>query len=130
MTVVPANFSDLEESMGSSSISALEEAFTRASCPVKALVISNPHNPLGKCYSRATLEAYLHFCQRHNLHFISDEVFALTAFDSADHPTDPGFVSALSIDPSSLDCDPWRVHVVWSMSKGFGCCGIKIVSIL
>ena len=114
--------------MDSSLILALEEAYSGASCPVKALVISNPHNPLGKCYSRATLEACLRFCQRRNLHFVSDEVFALTTFESVDQPDDPTFCSALTINPSALDCDQWRVHVVWSMSKSFGCSGIKIVS--
>ena len=130
VTPIPVTTLDFQQSMTESLILTLEEAFDSASCPVKAFVIANPHNPLGKCYSKSVLGACLRFCQRRDIHFISDEVFALSTFESADQPNATPFVSALAIDPSALGCDPWRIHIVWSMSKDLGCSGIKIVGSL
>jgi aspartate/methionine/tyrosine aminotransferase len=118
---------DLGESLSSSLIPALESAFEKSPCPIKALVLANPHNPLGRCYSRDVLEMCLRFCNARRLHLISDEVFALSTFHSPDLPL-PVFTSILSVDSAALGCDPSRVHAVWSTSKDFGSSGIKIVS--
>ncbi|OJI98039.1 hypothetical protein ASPVEDRAFT_441231 [Aspergillus versicolor CBS 583.65] len=32
----------------------------------------------GRCYTREVLEAYMGFCQKHNLHLITDESYALS----------------------------------------------------
>ena len=37
---------------------------------IKALLLCNPHNPLGRCYSKEVLEAYLTLCGKHGIHFI------------------------------------------------------------
>jgi aspartate/methionine/tyrosine aminotransferase len=111
-------------------ISALEEAYDRASQPVRAVVLTNPHNPLGRCYPPELLEACILFCARRNLHFISDEVYALSTFSSADFPNRPcvPFTSVLSLDVAAIGGDPSRVHMVWSLSKDFGCNGLRVVS--
>lgn len=60
---------------------------------VKALVLCNPHNPLGKriiliayvypltmagiCYTPVVLQALSKLCQTYQIHIISDEVYAL-----------------------------------------------------
>lgn len=44
-----------------------------------------------------------------------------------DLPEPRHFVSMLAIDPIALDCDPGRVHILWSMSKDFAAGGIKLV---
>ena len=79
----------------------------------------------------------MQFCQAHDLHLISDEVYALSSFKSSS--TLPPFVSALSLLDSLPETDiegrhkhkdgfnPARVHVIWSMSKDFGCSGIRMV---
>lgn len=41
---------------------------------VRAVVVCNPHNPLGFCYPRDTLVAYCRFVEKHGLHLISDEI--------------------------------------------------------
>jgi aspartate/methionine/tyrosine aminotransferase len=107
-------------------IAALEKAFQSSECPVKALILTNPHNPLSLCYSKPLLEACVQFCQKHDLHFISDEVYALSVFPSSDLPHLRQFVSALSLDLKSLSVDESRVHVVWSMSKDFGQSGVRM----
>lgn len=115
-----------EDSLGSALVAALEESYRNSARPIKALVLSNPHNPLGRCYSRETLEQCFKFCQQYQLHLISDEVFALSVFESQDLPNPAPFVSALSLDPTALGCDEGKVHVVWSMSKDLAATGIRL----
>ncbi|MGC1209477.1 MAG: aminotransferase class I/II-fold pyridoxal phosphate-dependent enzyme [Ornithinimicrobium sp.] len=42
----------------------------------KTLMLCHPHNPVGRCYSRAELLALREVCERHNVHVISDEIHA------------------------------------------------------
>ncbi|TQS34607.1 hypothetical protein Golomagni_05003 [Golovinomyces magnicellulatus] len=91
---------------------------------IKSCLISNPHNPLGQCYPRKTLEALMALCQRHKIHLISDEIYALSVF-SPPNCTSPNFTSVLSINPDGL-IDPNLVHVLYGMSKDFGLAGLKI----
>jgi 1-aminocyclopropane-1-carboxylate synthase len=97
-----------------------EEAFEKAAqrgVKIKAVLIVNPHNPLGRCYPRAALESIMAFCGKRKIHLISDEVYALSVFDNGD-ANSVGFTSALSIDPEGL-IDANRLHVFYGMSKVF-----------
>ncbi|KAE8320030.1 pyridoxal phosphate-dependent transferase [Aspergillus transmontanensis] len=120
--VVPS----LEDSFGPALLSALEESYEKAPCPIRALVLANPHNPLGRPYSRSILEQCMAFCQRRNIHLVSDEVFALSSFASPDFTNPEPFVSCISINPSRAGCDPQRIHVVWSMSKDLSASGVRL----
>lgn len=70
----------------------------------------------------------MQFCQKHRLHFISDEVYGLSVFDSGETNTIP-FTSVLSIDPSNI-IDPDLVHVTYAMSKDFGSAGLKLGALI
>jgi aspartate/methionine/tyrosine aminotransferase len=107
-------------------IQSLENAYETAECSVKALMLTNPHNPLSLCYSRSILEACVQFCERRKIHFICDEVYALSVFQSPDLPDAHPFVSVLSLDLKKLGVEPSRVHAVWSMSKDFGQSGVRM----
>ncbi|KAH6695530.1 putative 1-aminocyclopropane-1-carboxylate synthase [Plectosphaerella plurivora] len=114
--------------MGLETVQAYEAALEEARCKgirVRALLLCNPHNPLGRCYTRELLEAYMRFCQKHSLHLISDEIYALSIWENPDAPDAPGFTSVLSIDTADL-IDPSLVHVLWGMSKDFGSNGIRL----
>ncbi|MCJ1382353.1 hypothetical protein MMC17_005466 [Xylographa soralifera] len=91
---------------------------------VRGIIFCNPHNPLGKCYSAATIKAYLRFCQKHQIHFISDEVYALSTFSSPTNTTSQPFVSVLSIDLQGL-IDSKLVHLLYGMSKDFSSNGFR-----
>jgi 1-aminocyclopropane-1-carboxylate synthase len=82
---------------------------------VKAVMIVNPHNPLGRCFKKDTLVAIMKFAQRNGIHLISDEVYALSVYDTGFEETVP-FTSVLSIDPKGL-IDTDRLHVFYGMSK-------------
>ena len=130
VTPVEVTVPNFQESLTLSLIPALEKAYTSAAYPIKALIVANPHNPLGRCYPKSVLEECLKFCQARSIHFVSDEVFALSTFKCPDMPKATPFFSALSLDPAAVDSDPSRIHVVWSMSKDLASSGIRLVGCL
>lgn len=104
---------------------------------IKAVLLCNPHNPLGRCYPKKVLLEVMEFCQEHGLHLIVDEIYALMDLDLNDGGEGRGektkFVSALSlteplVPEGAVKIDPSRVHVVWSASKLFGMSGFRVVS--
>ena len=57
----------------------------------------------------------MQFCQRNSIHLISDEVYALSVYDT-ESEDGINFTSVLSIDIKGL-IDPDRLHVLYGMSK-------------
>lgn len=122
-----------EDSLNPGVIDAFEDALQKASkdgIKVRAVLIVNPSNPLGWCYPRETLVGLMGFCQSHNIHFISDEVYALSVFN--DHLSSDSqskglvsFTSVLSIDTKDL-IDPSLVHVEYGTSKDFAAAGLRL----
>jgi N-succinyldiaminopimelate aminotransferase len=51
----------------------------------RLLLLNSPHNPLGKVFSRAELEAVALVCRRHDLIAITDEVYEYLTYDGAQH---------------------------------------------
>lgn len=98
---------------------------------VAGLIIANPHNPLGRCYPREVIVALLQLCQRHGIHYISDEIYALSTFvNTVDKsPAPVPFESCLSIPLEGI-IDPGLVHVVWGISKDFGANGLRLGAIV
>lgn len=54
---------------------------------VRAVMLCSPHNPYGRTYDKETLLAYATFCEEHDLHLISDEIYALSVFDNPSKST-------------------------------------------
>lgn len=65
------------------------------------------------------------FCHEKQIHYISDEIGALSAFNT--DPEKP-FTSALSLVEEGKGIHRSKVHVMWSPSKDFGCAGMRVVS--
>ncbi|RPB22583.1 PLP-dependent transferase [Terfezia boudieri ATCC MYA-4762] len=102
------------------------EAFNRkGEGKIKAVILTNPHNPFGKCYPVETIKALMRFCQEHNLHLISDEIYALSVFKTPYNADAVGFHSVLSVDPTGL-IDPNRIHTLYGMSKDFSANGLRL----
>ncbi|XP_044280829.1 1-aminocyclopropane-1-carboxylate synthase-like protein 1 [Varanus komodoensis] len=101
-------------------IEKLETAYQRAKeqgIRVRALILINPHNPLGDIYPAQLLKECLEFAHRYKLHVIMDEIYMLSVYG------DTTFTSILSLQ--SLP-DPDRTHFMWGFSKDFGMCGIRV----
>ncbi|KAG4254701.1 hypothetical protein BFJ72_g15139 [Fusarium proliferatum] len=97
---------------------------------VSGLIISHPHNPLGRCYPREVLIGLMKLCEKYGAHFISDEIYALSVWDNTvEYPAPTPFESSLTIDPTGI-IHPSRVHVIWGVSKDFGANGLRIGAII
>ena len=70
----------------------------------------------GRCYPREVLIELMKFCQRHQIHLISDEIYALSEWQNPEAPDAVTFTSVLSFDTTGI-IDPTLVHVLWGMSK-------------
>ncbi|KUJ10213.1 PLP-dependent transferase [Mollisia scopiformis] len=91
---------------------------------IKALVICNPHNPLGQCYSREALIELMKFCQSKQIHLISDEIYALSTYQRTDRPSEK-YVSVFAIDSRQF-VDPNLIHVLYGLSKDYGAAGLRL----
>ena len=100
-------------------------ASTSSGVRIRAIMLSSPHNPLGRCYTPAALEGYLRLCSKYNIHLLSDEVYAKAIFPSVDVATPEPFKSVLSFKHPSY-IDPSLVHVFYGMSKDFCSNGIRV----
>ncbi|TRX90970.1 hypothetical protein FHL15_008175 [Xylaria flabelliformis] len=103
-------------------IESLELAFSQSTRSIKGLLLTNPHNPLGRNYEVETLRSIVRFCNRKKIHFISNEIYAMSEFANSGTP----FISALQLDIRGMGCDPSQVHVLWGMSKDLGSNGLRM----
>lgn len=80
-----------------------------------ALLLSNPHNPLGKAFPREELQALANICLAQNAWIISDEIHAELCYDGRVHiPT-----ASLSDDIAR------RTITLMSASKAYNIAGLK-----
>nr|CAB3460465.1 unnamed protein product [Digitaria exilis] len=89
---------------------------------VRAVVLTNPSNPLGTTIPRHVLEDILDLVARNDLHLISDEIYSGSVFDA------PDLVSVAELVDERADADvaASRVHVVYSLSKDLGLPGFRV----
>ncbi|KAI4876670.1 hypothetical protein NFI96_027136 [Prochilodus magdalenae] len=85
---------------------------------VRAVILVNPHNPLGEIYTIEEMTSFLNFAKRHELHAIVDEIYMLSVFDE-----DDSFHSILSLERLP---DSQRTHVMWGISKDFAMSGVRM----
>ncbi|KAF9265306.1 PLP-dependent transferase [Marasmius fiardii PR-910] len=90
------------------------------------LILCNPHNPIGRAYPVETIKGYAAIAEELNLHLVVDELFANEVFPSRFSPSPTEFKSILSFDPTELQCNPSRIHVLAGLGKDFGAAGLKI----
>jgi len=84
---------------------------------VKAILINNPNNPLGKHYPRKQLEAVVAFASTYKLQIIADEIYAHSIFNNARGE----YESLLSIGANYKE----SIHVLYGLAKDFGLSGFK-----
>ena len=95
---------------------ALEKAVTDKT---KLLVLTNPNNPTGRCYTLEELTRLAEFVERHDLAVVVDQAFEDCVFSGHQMVT----FAAL---PGMYE----RTTTVFSTSKGMGFCGFRIAYIL
>ncbi|KAG6489735.1 probable aminotransferase ACS12 [Zingiber officinale] len=104
------------------SIAALERAYDQAKkrgVKVRAVLFSNPSNPVGNLLQRKLLHDLLDFATEKNIHVIADEVFAGSTYGNEE------FVSMAEILNSDDEFDRSRVHIIYSLSKDLSVPGFR-----
>lgn len=96
----------------------LEEAVTPE---VKVFYLCNPHNPVGRTFSREELLELLAFCERHDLILVSDEIHCDLLLD----PTKPHCPS-LTLTPDAAR----RVVALYAPSKTYNLPGLACAFIV
>lgn len=96
----------------------------RQGTKIRALILCNPHNPLGRCHPKETIVALMRFCQRHKIHLIADEIYALSVYDIGDPHAVP-FTSVISFDSQDY-IDQNLLHVLYGLSKDFASGGLRL----
>lgn len=111
-------------------ISVYEASITKCKArnqKVAAIMLCNPHNPLGRCYSREFIIELMKLCQKYKIHLVSDEIYAMSVFktsNSSEVPELP-FTSLSSIPTEGL-IDPALTHILYGVSKDFGANGLRV----
>ncbi len=80
-----------------------------------ALLLSNPHNPLGKVFEREELKAVADICLAQDAWIISDEIHAELCFDGRVH------IPTASLSPEIAE----RTITLMSASKAYNIAGLK-----
>ena len=92
------------------------DAFERAITPrTKAFLLCNPHNPVGRVYTRAELERLMEICLRHDLMIVSDEIHCDLVYPGHEH------VATASLAPEIAK----RTITMMAPSKTFNQAGLK-----
>ncbi|UOH83891.1 hypothetical protein LQV05_006629 [Cryptococcus neoformans] len=133
--LIPVHLSP-EKAFGPESLELFEEVYDKVTAQgisVRAVIVCNPQNPLGRTYPRETLLAYAKFCQNKDLHLVSDEIYALSVYENKDFPDALPFTSMLSLNVQEelgINFDKSRLHVVYGMSKDFCANGLRVGSLV
>ncbi len=85
---------------------------------VKAMLLCNPHNPAGRCWSENELRHVAHICARHGVVVVSDEIHC--------ELTMPGHV----FTPFDTVAEGCHFVVCCSPSKAFNTAGLQIANII
>ncbi len=92
-------------------LAALDKALGQAG----AMILSNPHNPMGKVFDRVELQAIADACVAHDTLLISDEIHAQILFDGRKH------VPIASLNDEIAQ----RTITLMSATKAFNIAGMK-----
>lgn len=115
----------LDEAGTLAEIARVDEVLTKEGNKCKAILIINPHNPLGFCYTREMLFEYARLAEKHNVFLICDEIYATSVYKSDLTDASP-FTSILSLDLTPAKVNPARILQIYGASKDFGSNGLRI----
>ena len=92
-----------------------EKIEAKITSKTRAILICNPNNPTGTVYKDSELRMVADVCKKHNLFFLSDEVYREFVYDGEKH------ISALAYEDVAD-----RVIVMDSVSKRYSACGVRM----
>ena len=120
VSIIPVQPGDLAQyTLTESNLDAAYNTGIKAGQPPKALLLTNPHNPVGKVYSASELRLAVDWCRQRRVHLICDEIYALSVFNTS---VEGPFQSITSLLNNQLGD---FVHVLWGVSKDLGASGLR-----
>lgn len=103
-----------------------EDAGTGSGCRrVKALLLTNPHNPCGTILDAHQLKAIIEWCVDREIHVVADEVYATSVFDRRAQFVSVAQVARAMTATGRVRPDPF-VHVVYGLSKDWAMSGNRV----
>jgi N-succinyldiaminopimelate aminotransferase len=107
------------EDFASDVSAAIDEWSTRVGPRARLLLLNSPHNPTGKVFTRAELEAIARLCVTHDLIAVTDEVYEHLVFEGTHTPlaTLPGMrerTVTISSAGKTFNCTGWKIGWVCS----------------
>ncbi|KPG91955.1 aminotransferase [Pseudomonas sp. RIT-PI-q] len=108
---VELDFAELADGTYATRLDILRQSLTGGG----ALLLSNPHNPLGKVFPREELQAVADICLAQDAWIISDEIHAELCFDARKH------VPVATLSPEIAQ----RTITLMSASKAYNIAGLK-----
>lgn len=111
------NDSEVDGSFWSLDWDGIERAYASG---IKAHLISNPHNPLGRMYSQEELSRFAELAKKHGVVILSDEIHAPLTF------TESTFIPFLSISETAREV----AITITAASKGWNIAGLKCAIIV
>ncbi|KAG2389055.1 hypothetical protein C9374_014455 [Naegleria lovaniensis] len=101
-------------------VEMVREAFEKESKTknIRAFLLCNPNNPTGDMFDANIIRGLIDFCKEKSIHYISDELYALSVFGEGE-----SFVSAANV---MQEDDRDYVHIVYSFSKDLCLNGFRI----
>ncbi|WP_278378648.1 pyridoxal phosphate-dependent aminotransferase [Chryseobacterium arthrosphaerae] len=97
-----------------------EKMLSLISPKTRLISICNPHNPLGKVYSKETLKRISEIASAHHLWVMSDEIWSDIVYDHKNFHT----YSSVSEEARN------KSFTVYGFSKSFGIAGLRIGAVL
>ena len=93
---------------------------------VKALLLTNPHNPCGSILDTKQLEAIIEWCTARGIHVVSDEVYSTSIFDREAEFTSVAQVARAMTARGHSRSIEQLVHVVYGLSKDWAMSGNRV----
>jgi aspartate/methionine/tyrosine aminotransferase len=114
---------------------AYNRSIEETSRPPRVLLLSHPNNPLGICYPPEVMKECIDWCREHEVHLISDEIYAGSVYRPKNDEEKDTFVSAMSLasgheeggdgEKGGLGLGPY-IHLVYALSKDFALSGLRV----
>lgn len=92
----------------------IEDIESKITARTKAIVIINPNNPTGACYSRDCLLELIEVARRHDLMIFSDEIYDKIVYDDHQHL------------PTASLCDDVVCVTMGGLSKNYRVAGFRV----
>lgn len=99
-------------------IPRIQEIEKAVSSSTKAIIINTPNNPSGVIYPESLVAELVDFCEKKNIHLISDDIYQKLVFDGIKVP--PAY------HYTNKDVENTRIIVVNGVAKLYGMTGYRI----